>query len=479
MPDRRRPIAVVAGALLLAGAGAGMMPSSARAQAGYDVVNSTVNAGAVYVVYFTGQFPNFDPGVVGSMFPLAHIRMDNSPASEAKATPADTGQAGGTVTSAYNTTPPPPPAPQTIAQPQYVNSRYPPGDSKPVTFGSQPGPYGSATTGLTGATASASGINTTVPPGGSTSSSSRSGRASAFNLAMSQWRAKFMTPSAASRYPAAAADPASPDGTDGDISSSSAIIDPAKGLVATGDARVHHASLGMGAVSLHEVHTAVSIVNNGTPQVSVTTTVAEALIGGVPVSIGAQGVTVGPQVVPTDQVQTASQQLNDVLGKGGITVSAIAPQVKNSANEASVTATAISVTEDQPGPPEQLIRYNLGNIYADDLAVPSAPVVAVDLAPPPLDNPTSGTTLAPTQTTYVPGTPGTPAIPASPITGGTENSSPPPSTAQLPPRPSTPTAAATHPKPTWLLVAYLLWQALIIGALASIWWWRSSARKLT
>jgi hypothetical protein len=480
MRDRRRPIAAVAGALLLAGAGAGMMPSSARAQAGFDVVNATANAGAVYVVYFTGTFPNFDPGVIGSTFPLAHTRIDNSPASEAKASPADTGQAGGTVTSAYNTTPPPPPAPQTITEPQFANSKYPPGDSKPATFGSPAGPYGTATTGLTGASASASGINTTAATGGGSSSSGRTGRASAFNLAMSRWRAKYMTPSAASRYPATSADAAQPDGTDGDISASSVLIDPVKGLVATGDARVHHASLGMGAVSLYEVHTAVSIVNMVTPQVTVTTTVGEALVGGVPVSIGAQGVTVGAPIVGADAVQTASQALNGVLNQGGMTVSAIAPQVKNSGNEASVTATAISITEDQPGPPRQLIKYNLGNIYADNLAVPSAPAPVVDLAPP-VDNSTTGTTLAPTQTTYVPGTPGTPAIPASPITGGaTETPNAAPSTTPPKPAPpSSPTAAVTRAKPTWLLVAYLLWQALIIGAFASIWWWRSAARKLT
>lgn len=486
---RRGLVAAIAGAGLLSAAGATLFPAHAVADGGFDVVNGTVNAGGAYVVYFNGKFPNFSPGIIGSTFPLTHAHVDNSPFSEATASPADTGPAGGLVVSNYNTSPPPTPLPQTISQPQYVDSRYPPG-SKPASIGSAPGPYATASSGATGASAQSADLDLALSqPAASTSSPSQQ---SAFNAAMAQWRAKYMkqqqapahqnpagllqAPAAATQHQTAATDP-TPDGIQGLIGSSTTSIDAANGVVVTGDSRVRQASFGSGALVLHDVHTAVTITNNGAPQASIVTTVADANIQGVPVSIGKDGVTVASNVVPLDQVQAASAALNSALAAAGITVHAVAPQIVTSTSEETVTATAVSVTIDQPGPPEQTVVVNLGNVFADDLAIPSQAVAASldnglsgalssssdTLTPPTTTNENSTATMAPVTT------PVTPPAGVSPGTGGTSK----------PKLPSTaPAAAVAAAKPAWLLAAYLLWQLLIIATLASLWWWRSTARRL-
>jgi hypothetical protein len=464
----------MAGAALVSAAGIALVPARAAAQMDFEVVNGTANAGAAYVVYFTGVFSNFSPGAVGSMFPLTHSHLDNAPFSQATASPADWGPAGGTVVGAYNTTPPPPPFPSTISQPQYADSRYPPGSSKPATFGNPPGPYATAISGHDGASARAGGVDTAAAQPASAATRSRR---SAFDTAMTQWRARFMSPSAAAQHPAAASDPAAPDGTNGDVASSSVSLDPTKGVVATGDARLARASFGGGALVLHNVHTAVTIVNSGTPTADIVTTVGDAAVGGVPVSIGKDGVTVGAPIVPVDAAQAASAQLNGILANAGIKVSAIAPQVVTSASQQTVTATAVSVFIDQPGPPENKVIYNLGNTYVDNLAM-AAPAAASPL--PPLGDVSNAATLTPPQTTDVSST--TTSPPASPLEAGTP---PAPAAAPAPPakqqtKPLLPAApaAARADKPTMLLVAYLLWQMLILATLATLWWWRNSVRRL-
>ena len=460
----RRIVIVVVAAQVLAGAALALVWRTAGAQVSFDVINGTANGGAAYVVYFNGKFPNFSPGIVGSTIPLSHTQIDNSPFSEATASPADTGPAGGTAVSAYNTTPPPV-GPPTISQPQYAESRYPPGNAKPVTFGGAPGPYATAVSGADGARAGSGGVDTTA-----TQNPSTAAMRSAFDAALLQWRARFMSPLTLLQHPATMADAAAPDGTDGDTSSSSAVLDLSNGLATTADARVQQASFGGGALVLHQVHTDVRIVNSGTPVAQITTALASASVGGVPVSIGADGVTVASGVVPLDQVQAASAQLNAVLASAGIKVSAVAPSVVRSEAEETVTATAISVVVSQPGPPEQTVRYNLGNVFVDNLAMPGTPSLGLggsDL----LGGVTAGSTLAPAQTSTEPLSPGA-QVGAPPISGGGSTPRSSPQTASLQP------AALHRPKPVWLLTAYLLWQALILATLASLWWWRNAARRL-
>jgi hypothetical protein len=451
----------------LAGTGAFVAAQSrVSAQTDFEVVNGTANAGAAYVVFFTGKFPNFSPGVVGSSFPLAHTHIDNSPFTEATSSPADTGPAGGTAVSSYNTTPPPPPAPQTIAQPQYAESRYP-GADKPSNFGSPPGPYATASAARDHAGAASGGVDTTA-----TQNPSSSQMRSAFDSAMAQWRMRWMSPVAFMAQPAATTNATAPDGTDGDTSSSSVQLDPEKGLISVGDARVQHASFGGGALVLDGVHTTVSITNAGTPHADITTTVAGASVGGVPVTIGANGVTVGPQTVPADAVQQASAQLNAALAQAGIQVAAVAPSVMQSTSEEQVTATAVSVTVDQPSAPgagELTVHYSLGNVYDDNLAVPSQPAVSLGG----LGTFTASPALAQPQTS---------SVPPPPTTGVVGGPVPSPPTAAPSPTTNKPTGVAAvayrRPKPTWLLVGYLLWQILVLATLATLWWWRRAVHTL-
>jgi hypothetical protein len=457
--------------VLVTAAGSALAPGRATAQTDFAVVNATVNAGAAYVVYFTGQLPNFSPGLIGSTFPLTHAHLDNSPFAEATASPADTGPAGGLVVSNYNGGPPPSPAPQTIQQQQTVDSRYPPGDTKPLTFGGAPGPYASAQSGSGGAVAQSGGVDIATPqPAASSASSQRS----AFDAAMAQWRSRFMSPAAQAAQPAAASAAPPPDGIDGDTGSSTVSVDAAKGIVVNGDSRVAQASFGGGALVLHKVHCAVTMSNDGTPHADIVTTVGDASVGGVPVSIGKDGVVVASQVVALDAVQTASAALNGVLANAGITVTALAPQVHSSGSQETISATAVSVRVNNAGPPQQTVIYNLGNVFADNLAIPAAAAPpSLDTGPP--SDLSGATTLTPPTSTD---TGSTTTTPLSPPVGVN-----PPLTRVLPihtkkPVNAAPAAVALAPKPAWLLAAYLLWQALIIATLASLWWWRRSSRTL-
>ena len=515
--DRRRlrqGVALVAGITVIAGLDVSMLRSTASAKTDFDVVNSTVNAGADYVVYFTGVFSNFSPGLVGSTFPLAHTHIDNSPFAEATASPADTGPAGGLAVSAYNTSPAPSPAPQTVSQPQYAESKYPPGSPKASTTGSPGGAYASALANATSATASATASNSATQPGSAPAAQSpatapssshitalaggpvtdvsappaavagdpRAAEINAFNAAMTAWRARFLSPAVAAQYPMQPASTTTPDGTDGDTSSSSTVIDPDKGLIATGDARVQKASFGGGALVFHSIHTAVTITNAGSPKADVTVNPGDSTVGGIPVSIGANGITVASGTVPLDGAQTASAQLNQVLAAAGITVGTVNPVVKTFPNRETVSATAVTVTEDQPGPPEQKVRHDLGHVEAEDLAVPAQPAAAAVAAPAaPPAAPAAGahtTTTTPVTTTFIPGTAGTPGTPASPVT--------PPSAARpgaaAPAAgpgqvPLAPALVSVKSKPLWLLLLYLAWQALMIGAGASLWWSRGAAAR--
>jgi hypothetical protein len=284
-----------------------------------------------------------------------------------------------------------------------------------------------------------------------------------------------MSPAAALAHPAAASAATSPDGTDGDSGSSRVVLDVEKGVVVTGDSRVQQASFGSGALVLHQVHAAVAITNSGSPHADITTTVGDASVGGVPVSIGKDGVVVGPQVVPLDQVQAASAALNGALANAGVSVSALAPQITTSDSQETISATAVSVSINNAGPPQQTVIYNLGNIFADDLAVPTTPAL------PSLDTGSVGGGGDVTATTLTP--------PASVDTGSSTATSvsPPvgvsPPFVMIPQHPKKPIGAAPAgvtlaAKPAWLLAAYLVWQALIIATLASLWWWRSASRRL-
>lgn len=536
----RRSVTVGVGIALMIGVDVAVLRTDASAKTGYQVVNGTVNAGADYVVYFNGAFSNFTPGVVDSLFPMSHSHIDNAPFAQSISSPADTGNAGETAVGAWNGNVPS--GTPTLAQPQYAESRYPP-QGKGASVGQAGGPYATATAGPSSATASATAANTlsqqssssasstasgatttttgsgpvgspagsavavpmpapapapapaaaprAVPaPAPAPASDARSARIAAFNTAIAAWRARYMTPDAAASHPMSAASASTPDGTDGDTSSSSVILDPDKGLISAGDARVAHASFGSGAIVLNALHIAVTITNAGTPAKDVALNIGDVSVGGVPVAAGSGGITVGPGVVPLDVVQQASAALNGILNAAGVTVVANAPVDKKSTAQETITASALSVVVDEtglPGAGEQTVQHSLGNVFADDLALPvpvtvSAPTGgAAGLVTTQVSSATPATTT-PVQSTYIPGTAGTPGTPGSPGGLGSTSSAPPhsgaaPTTAAGPVATVPAVAAGAKVKPTWLLLFYLAWQALLVGAGASVWWWRSASKR--
>src|SRR5205807_5620407 len=96
--------------------------------------NGTVNATALHLQAGSSAFPNFATGAVDNHYPLASARLDSSPNAEAFSSPLDSGPLGQTVAASGQQN-----------QPQYADTHCPPQcDDKPVTFGSEPGPFASS-----------------------------------------------------------------------------------------------------------------------------------------------------------------------------------------------------------------------------------------------------------------------------------------------------------------------------------------------
>jgi hypothetical protein len=127
----------------------------------------------------------------------------------------------------------------------------------------------------------------------------------------------------------------------------------------------------------------------------------------------------------------------------------------------------------QSGVPAQFAEHILGEVFLDSLAVPAGPVPDLDLSSSSSSSsclggghsggastaggsasaggPASSSSLSPSASTF-----GSTSQPNSSSTGT-----------------SLPAAlAAALRKPLWLLLAYVLWQALVIGTGVSLWNWR-------
>jgi hypothetical protein len=460
---------------LLAAAAAGLVMPAGVAPAAepktFSSVNGTVSSTAVHVIVGTSALPNFRTGAVDSAFPLAHAHVDSSPAAEGVASPADTGPLGQTVATAG-----PPYGLPTFVQPQYANAKYPPGSTAPVTFGAPPGPSAAATAVLNDATASASAASVGLAAAGP---AKPAGLTSLLPSALSRlrgallaWRARFLTAAAAHRYPMPriAADTA-PDGVFADTASSHAAFDEKAGVLRlNGESAAQSASLAGGMVSLGAVHVKVSVANDGTPKPTVTVDVGRVMVGGVPVSVGHDGVEVLGSTVPGlgDIAAQASQGLNSALATAGFKIFTVTPEITTSTNQVTIDATGVHVhffpTGAPGGVPQENTDEIIGEVFADSLAVPGVPLdhqVSADTGTAGgatsggADLGSSGSDL----TSGAGGAVGTPA------TGG--------GTASLTQGTSR-NVAFHHNKPTYLLLLYLMWQILLLGAAASLWWWRQA-----
>ena len=111
-------------------------PATALAQVPSSI-GSYVSYGygtGVHTIAGSSAFPNFENGAVDNRYPLAQVEQDASPASDARASYADTGPAGDTAGSQYNqscSAQNPPPPPSACQNPNngvpYADSNYPGG----------------------------------------------------------------------------------------------------------------------------------------------------------------------------------------------------------------------------------------------------------------------------------------------------------------------------------------------------------------
>jgi hypothetical protein len=146
--------------------------------------------------------------------------------------------------------------------------------------------------------------------------------------------------------------------------------------------------------------------------------------------------------------------------------------------EETVTATGLHVVFTQPvsqsGVPAQYAEHILGEVSLDSLAAPAGPLPNLNLNLSSCNGGHSGQTKT---------SGGSATSGGSSAGGSTSSSSPSTSDSTLNSNASQPTSSSTGTslpaafasalrKPLWLLLAYVLWQALVIGTGASLWNWR-------
>jgi hypothetical protein len=330
----------------------------------------------------------------------------------------------------------------------------------------------------------------------------------ALRFALLAWRARFLTADDARRYAMPAA--GTPDGISGDSARSESRLDGST-LVLDGTSSVGELVLGGGALALHGVNVKVTVTNDGTPKKSVTVNVGSAEVGGTPVTIGADGVSVNSQAVPGlgGAGAQASAALNQALGQAGVEVRSLAPSQQLTDHQLTLDAVGVLIrlapASPTPGVPAQFTALAVGEVFADSLAVPGNATGELDDGLPGDLGAGSGSSTAPstdTGSTAGPadlsgafgnvaaagpafasdvnsigngsslGSSGSSGSSGSVGTGGGS------SAAGRSNRLASPAAfrrLVAHDKPTKLLLLYLLWQSLVIGTVASLYLWRKAA----
>ena len=520
--------------------------------------NGTVSATAVHVQAGSAAFPNFSSGAVDNRYPLAAAHVDSSPNAQAFSSALDTGPVGQTAAASGQQN-----------QAQYSDVRCPPQcDDKPVVVGSAPGPFASSQAGDGKAVAEARAAGgapsggppaAPAPPGGGKDSAASPGggfglaapsgaagsagagstdaaappsatptpgavlpavdaaRRAALRSALLAWRQRFLTADDARRYPMPAAD--TPDGVAGDTARSEARLDGST-LILDGTSSVGEIVLGGGALTLRGVNVKVSLTNDGTPKKTVTVNVGAALVGGTPVTIGSDGVSVNGQAVPgiAEAGAQASTALNEALAKAGLEVRSLGPSEQLSDHQLTLDAVGVLVrlapASPAPGVPAGFVAMAIGEVFADSLAVPGEagsgelddglPDIGdtTGVTPPALEPATTGDAAAAygsgdasggADTGVTDGAAGSAFTGSSGRTGSggslggltgsgasgaalgsTGASSAGPASTGLA-APAASRRLVGHDKPVKLLLLYLLWQSLVIGTVASLYLWRKAA----
>ena len=444
---RRRVLAGLAMSTLLGSLTIAGLALTSHAAATFDVLNASGYATADHVSLGNDAFPNFATGAVDNRYPLAFARVDLSSA-QGLASPLDSGPIGQTGAAGAG-----------VAQPQYANAKYPPaGPTK--TVGAAGGPYGMARAkdGDGFAEATAAGAPADAPM-----------RRSAANLraALDEWRSRFLTADDGVRHPFVTA--SEPDGADGLTGFTHTLFDDRAGvLTVVADGRVQRAAFGGGAIVLKSIHMHVEITNSGTPKHVIQADIGSAEVGGMPVRIGADGVTVDTTQVPgvSSAADQANQSLNAALAGAGFKVFALKPAITTGDHVQSIEATAVRVRWEggdvAPGVPRSFAEHDLGEAFAFSLATPSAALGSLPVV--------GGVSGGGPQSHFVPGTGGRPGSPGVTGTTPTETTR---GGGKMAYGASSRRASS---KPLWLLLMYLGWQASIAGTATSLWWWRAEAR---
>ncbi len=386
--------------------------------ASYGIYNGQVAATADREQVGSTVDAGFTAGEVDNFYPLARVEVATA-GTNATATPADTGPFAQAVFAGQN-----------VQQPQYVSAQYP---------GTQnPPPYSAGS-----ATAAAS-----VTPASATASAT---------------------------YGAANTTP--PDGSDGGTASDSSYFDAAKGFVSAGDLRVQRASYGAGVLVIDNVHVAVLVSNNGsafTKTISITVGGAAVTVStplgqtvSVPVTIDQNGVTATQPLIPGGPLQAATQAVNAALASAGLSVHTVAPEVTQDGADLHVDAVGVVVDQENVGGangvPSQFVVHTLGEVVLDNEATPAPPQPALSSGGTGgLGNPVGG-------------------VPVTTTTGSGLGGSASSSAASSPAKHSgiSPVAALVkQPRPTWLLLSYLAWQALMLALVAALYLRRSAQRQL-
>jgi hypothetical protein len=234
-------------------------------------------------------------------------------------------------------------------------------------------------------------------------------------------------------------------------------------------------SLGKGQIVIHGIDVSVIVTNNGTPTAKVAVNVGAASIGGVPVTIDQDGVHVKGQG-PNLPFAKADDALNAALKKAGIQLHTVAPEITKLPNEQTITATGVHMAfvqpVDAPGVPSQYVDHILGEVFVDSLAVPMGPIPNLGLAGSAGSSGSavggagslSGGTASGSSATGLPSGGGSASSSSYPSQPGSSGSA-----AQVVPASSALTSLTS--KPVWLLVAYLVWQTLVIGTGISLRYW--------
>ncbi len=353
----------------------------------YFVLNGTADAASDHEIAGSSAFPNFRNGAVDNYYSMSHAHVDNAPFAEGTASPADTGPIGQTAAAGnfqqpqyadarwpgdsnsgkatYGTQGQP--YASAVAREYYARAEASEASQglsggPSMTMAGPKGfdgklraalaawkakwqdrlspkrPVGSGTRTITTPTATVPtpigtitapavtvpGLNTppppvTVPLPPVPRTAARDNTTQSRSLASTP-----VTPSAPSPGPA--------DGASQLDSKAGTTLDSATGaLITNADSRVGRVTLGGGQIVIEGIYVTARIVNDGTPSYKVVVDVANATIGGVPVTIDQDGVHVQGQSggVPYQQ---ASDSLNSALKQAGIQLFLVAPEITRASN---------------------------------------------------------------------------------------------------------------------------------------------------